>query len=423
MGRLPPLDVFISYRREDSSAYAGRLADILLDRFGRNRVFMDIDTIEPGVDYNQAIDRAIGHCSVLIALIGPHWFDVADHRGRRLDNPHDLVRLEIEAALDRDIRVIPVLVGGADMPHADELPGKLANLATRNAVELSDRRFRSDAQFLIEAIEKVADPNPRASTQEGRQRLETRTRRTLLAITSAFVVLVIAGGGYALVRSQGLAGKLPELVSTSTSPTASPPPLHTIPPKGPLVWKAAMDGTAADVQQPRVILSGGQAGSDIKLAKGYMEFDVLSTGGQTGYDLRNKRTKSYVGEIDVTFQPGTDVNLWWTIDSDADSMGSYAVWIDSANENVTVFHQRLNSSTPDFKSNSEAMAGLQQGHVFTIAVVVSGQDIVVYLDERKVIEVHATAVIGATNGQLFINGGQPGWYRILGIRYYALPGG
>ncbi len=150
------LDIFICYRRDDSAANAGRLSDALCDRFGRNSVFMDIDTIEPGVDFIEEIERAVGHCDVLIALIGPHWLDATDARGRRLDNPRDLVRLEIETALGRKIRVIPALIGGAEMPQPDELPDALATLARRNALELSDRRFRTDVQLLFEVLEKIA---------------------------------------------------------------------------------------------------------------------------------------------------------------------------------------------------------------------------------------------------------------------------
>jgi hypothetical protein len=150
------LRIFICYRREDAAANAGRLADALVERYGRDSVFMDVDTIEPGVDFNEAIDRAVGQCDVLIALIGPHWLDSANMRGRRLDDPYDFVRLEIGNALDRNIRVIPALVGGAGMPEPDQLPGDLTNLAKRNAVELSDKRFRSDLLLLLEPLDRIA---------------------------------------------------------------------------------------------------------------------------------------------------------------------------------------------------------------------------------------------------------------------------
>ena len=106
--------IFISYRRSDTPHVAGRLFDRLVARFGAGNVFIDVDTIEPGLDFTDAIADAVGACDVLLALIGSHWLDAADDRGRRrLDDPDDLVVVEIATALQRQIRVIPVLVDGA----------------------------------------------------------------------------------------------------------------------------------------------------------------------------------------------------------------------------------------------------------------------------------------------------------------------
>jgi hypothetical protein len=150
--------IFISYRRGDSSAHAGRLADRLGATFGENRVFMDVDTIEPGADFVEYIERAVGSCDVLIALIGDAWLDSRDEGGnRRLDDPDDFVRLEVAAGLERDIRVVPVLVEGATMPRADQLPEPLRRLARRNALEISDSRWRHDAGRLIDTIQKVLE--------------------------------------------------------------------------------------------------------------------------------------------------------------------------------------------------------------------------------------------------------------------------
>jgi hypothetical protein len=114
--------VFISYRRQESSGLAGRLFDRLAARFGEDRVFMDIDRIELGVDFAEVIAQEVSTCAVLLAVIGPHWLDAADAAGRRrLEDPDDIVRLEIQAALDRDIRVIPILVDGATMPRPQQL--------------------------------------------------------------------------------------------------------------------------------------------------------------------------------------------------------------------------------------------------------------------------------------------------------------
>jgi TIR domain len=113
--------IFISYRRQDTSDVAGRLYDRLADRFGEARVFMDVDTIELGVDFAEVITSAVGTCEVLLAVIGPNWVTATGKDGRRLEDPDDIVRLEVEAALAREVRVIPVLVGGAVMPQRGEL--------------------------------------------------------------------------------------------------------------------------------------------------------------------------------------------------------------------------------------------------------------------------------------------------------------
>src|SRR5688572_19729476 len=129
--------IFISYRRKDTDYPAGWLFDRLADRYA-GQVFKDVDSIELGDDFVEVITAAVGSCDVLLALIGNQWVTIAAKDGRRrLDNPDDFVRVEIEAALTRNVRVIPILVGGATMPGAEELPPSLARLVRRNALELS----------------------------------------------------------------------------------------------------------------------------------------------------------------------------------------------------------------------------------------------------------------------------------------------
>ncbi|MDQ1560346.1 MAG: hypothetical protein QOD32_3406 [Pyrinomonadaceae bacterium] len=159
--------IFISYRREDSSGHAGRLLDSLGAHFGEDQIFMDIDYLEPGEDFVQAIEDAVGSCEILIALIGRGWSTSRDETGRRLDNPKDFVRLEIAAALTRNIRVIPVLVQGAQMPHPQDLPEDLLPLSRRHALELSDLRWKHDVDRLIRSLEKIL-----AGQREERRRAE-----------------------------------------------------------------------------------------------------------------------------------------------------------------------------------------------------------------------------------------------------------
>lgn len=145
---------FVSYRREDASGHAGRLADHLLDRFGQGAVFVDVDSIEAGSDFTAEIGRAISGSDAVLVVIGLGWLDAATSSGtRRLDEPADFVRQEIEAALSSAVRVIPVLVGGAQMPAEADLPSSIAALSHRNAVELQDRRWREDVDALVDVLE------------------------------------------------------------------------------------------------------------------------------------------------------------------------------------------------------------------------------------------------------------------------------
>jgi len=146
--------IFISYRRADSAGYAGRIYDRLTAHFGEDAVFMDVDTIEAGLDFVEVLQNAVQSCDVLVALIGRRWLDSKDAEGkRRLDNPEDFVRVEIAAALERDIRVIPVLVDGVPMPLSIELPSILKSLTRRNALQVNHPSFNADAQRLISQLE------------------------------------------------------------------------------------------------------------------------------------------------------------------------------------------------------------------------------------------------------------------------------
>ena len=117
---------------------------------------MDIDNIQPGEDFVEVINEKVGACEILVVLIGPYWLTCKDESGqRRLDNPEDFVRLEVTAALQRKIRVVPVLIGGAKLPKPDELGTELAPLCRRNAIALSDAGFRQDLNRLIESLEKA----------------------------------------------------------------------------------------------------------------------------------------------------------------------------------------------------------------------------------------------------------------------------
>jgi TIR domain len=145
--------VFINYRRDDSIGMAGRLQDRLAQTFGRKKIFMDVDHIPVGADFAKHINSQVAGCDAILVVIGPNWLNAKDESGgRRLDNPDDFVALEIAAALTRDITVIPVLVDGARMPKASELPESIQLLARRQAVEVRHGSFGRDAEALIERM-------------------------------------------------------------------------------------------------------------------------------------------------------------------------------------------------------------------------------------------------------------------------------
>ncbi|HEY2575858.1 MAG TPA: toll/interleukin-1 receptor domain-containing protein [Streptosporangiaceae bacterium] len=162
-GSGDPGRIFISYRREDAAYPAGWLFDRLADHFGQDRVFKDVDSIELGDDFVEVITAAVASCAVLLAVIGPRWLSIADEDGqRRLDGPEDFVRLEIEAALERNVRVIPVLVQGARMPPSSQLPDGLRKFARRQALELTPARFGADCGRLIKVLDKTLTATPTA---------------------------------------------------------------------------------------------------------------------------------------------------------------------------------------------------------------------------------------------------------------------
>ena len=180
--------IFVSYRRDDSSRYAGRLFDRLVSHFGKDRIFMDIDTIEPGEDFVTVIENAVGSCEILIAIIGKQWLSSTGRNTGRLDNPNDFVRLEIATALSRDVRVIPVLVQRASMPKPQDLPDDLVKFTRRNAVELTDLRWQSDVDQLISVMERVLvkrDGERQRAREQEERRLEEENDLRLMAAKAA----------------------------------------------------------------------------------------------------------------------------------------------------------------------------------------------------------------------------------------------
>jgi predicted ATPase len=163
-------DVFISYRRLDAAPYAGRLYDGLAELLGEDRVFMDVDTIQPGVDFAELTLSTVARSRVVLAVVGPGWLAAADEHGRpRLDDADDFVRRELELALSSDVTILPVLVDGARMPASGQVPASLEAFCRRQALEMSDRRWRADLAHLAEVLAQAgvpaASPEPRVGAR------------------------------------------------------------------------------------------------------------------------------------------------------------------------------------------------------------------------------------------------------------------
>jgi TIR domain-containing protein/carboxypeptidase family protein len=203
--------IFICYRREDSIAYAGRLYDRLAARFDPDHVFMDVDTVEPGEDFVEVIEKKIAGCRALIAVIGKGWLGAAGDGGtRRLDDPEDYVRKEIATALKGNVRVIPVLVGGAVIPRSMDLPEDIKALARRNAIEISDTAFHQGLARLIETLE----------SDNGSAR-QSRWYKKPLWLSAAVGVLVLALLGVSQVGTDVSSPKPPDPTGQPIQPVAT----------------------------------------------------------------------------------------------------------------------------------------------------------------------------------------------------------
>jgi hypothetical protein len=150
--------VFICYRREESAFAARAIRDRVAQRLERENVFLDVDSIDLGVDWFNVLTDRVGACDALVAVIGRNWVSSSDNENRRrIDDPDDFVRIEIEAALKRDVRVIPVLIDGAAMPKAAELPDSVKGLARRQGMEVSPARFDTDIEKLTSALASILE--------------------------------------------------------------------------------------------------------------------------------------------------------------------------------------------------------------------------------------------------------------------------
>jgi hypothetical protein len=278
--------IFINYRRGDDPGATGRLFDRMQEAFEPQQLFLDVDNIAPGLDFVRELNERVAECDVLLAVIGKSWIDMRDQTGiRRLDDPNDFVRIEIESALNQGKRVIPVLVGDAHMPRPDELPETLRPLARRNAVRLTHERFRADTQGLVkalqQALEEIEAPRPTQAdaasgtkTKEERghsRRLDPqqgwRPSRLAIAIASGVVLGGVLVGALIFWVERRPSVPFPQLPTAMTSPswqapqqqpapyrpalqTMQPPPASNQSPPQPTQQPPATDQPPQSTTQP-----------------------------------------------------------------------------------------------------------------------------------------------------------------------------
>lgn len=240
--KKPAAQIFISYRRSETGYVATMLADELKAQFGDNSVFMDVDNIPLGVDFRAHIGAAVAECHVLLALIGDDWLTSTLPDGtRRIDAPDDFVRIEIEAALERKIPVVPILTGGAAMPAEMELPPPLKPLAFRNAAELRPGRdLRTHLQGLLHQLTPLLSETPAHETVRVRHippesttsHPRPRKSRLVISALTATVALLAAGVFFFTRRPSPPQPSVPEVVLQPRDGAAPsvPPPSPSVPP-------------------------------------------------------------------------------------------------------------------------------------------------------------------------------------------------
>lgn len=197
--------IFISYRRDDSAAFCGRMYDRLTERFGKEAVFKDVDSIPPGVEFAGYIQSVLRQCAVQLVVIGPHWLDTRAYDGsRRLDDPRDLVRLEIEAGLALGIVVIPVIAQGAPIPEPQSLPPSLQPLITRNAPQVrNDPDFNTDMDRLVKNLTRWVAPLVSYADTGAAPKKRSRVAAPACAITALVVLIAVVGVGVLLAHDVG----------------------------------------------------------------------------------------------------------------------------------------------------------------------------------------------------------------------------
>lgn len=250
MPNWPTGGIFLSYRREDAAPYARLLQQKLRERLPSARVFMDLDSIEPGMDFAQVIEEAVRSCDVLVAIIGRQWVTLTDEQGRlRLEDPDDFVRFEIQAALRRGVRLIPVLVDGAGPLRRQQLPDELQKLARLNALELSYGRYEYDVGRLVELIERVLAAAPKDVTAQMPNTAQKDPRATRLLAQGLQIAYSITNQRQKIHKVMALAAVAKAMAATDPDRAA----------RAFVDAEATAESIASQYDRPRALAAVGKA--------------------------------------------------------------------------------------------------------------------------------------------------------------------
>jgi hypothetical protein len=281
--------IFISYRRDDSSGHVGRLYDALSAHFGRKRLFFDIDHIAPGQDFVHVLEDSLNRSSVMIVVMGKRWGGTGRVGARRIDDPGDFVRLEVASGLRRGdgLRLIPALIQGAKMLGPNALPDDLKDLARRNAIEMSDLRWREDVERLIASLEKdMAMPTSQRAAADLVRKARDISKAPIMktpfvrwgAIAAAALIVVLAGRAL-FGHSEPKPPPVATFSTPSTGAISSSVAAATVPTDDPRAMPSNLAGAARSV-----IPAGKQWRSDAVLTQIVAAPDTA--GGSAAYRVQ-----------------------------------------------------------------------------------------------------------------------------------------
>ena len=271
--------IFINYRRDDSRHAAGRLGDDLSLSFGASRIFRDVESIDPGIDFDVALEQALKNCAVMLVVISPRWLDIAGAGGRRrLDLDRDWIRIEVSRALQRQVRVIPVLLEDTPLPDAAVLPEELRPLVRRQALPLSDARWRGDLQRLVETLQRIPGLKPTAPPPPAPAPQPTPLPSPTAPPTSKKAVwagVAMGAGGLILIAALinqdavDYGTTVPNPQPQLFGPSPSPAPMPTLTPTSTPAPAASLQGfyQAADAPEVRIALQqqAGQVSMQVQV--------------------------------------------------------------------------------------------------------------------------------------------------------------